>query len=37
VMGFFFGACAVLLGLLIYEVYYWWRTSPRHRMDEERE
>ncbi|WP_292517808.1 helix-turn-helix domain-containing protein [Methanoculleus sp.] len=29
VMGFFFGACAVLLALLIYEVYYWWRTSPR--------
>ena len=29
VMGFFFGACAVLLALLVYEVYYWWRTSPR--------
>jgi DNA-binding transcriptional ArsR family regulator len=35
VMGFFFGACAVLLALFIYEVYYWWRTSPRHRMEEE--
>lgn len=35
VMGFFFGACAVLLALLIYEIYYWWRTSPRHRMEDE--
>ncbi|MDN5339576.1 MAG: hypothetical protein PWQ30_685 [Euryarchaeota archaeon] len=31
VMGFFFGACVVLLGLFAYEVYYWWRTSPRNR------
>ncbi|HOI13941.1 MAG TPA: helix-turn-helix domain-containing protein [Methanoculleus sp.] len=37
VMGFFFGACAVLLALLFYEVYYWWRTSPRHRMGEEQD
>lgn len=29
VMGFFLGACVVLLALLIYEVYFWWRTSPR--------
>jgi len=28
-MGFFLGACVVLLALLIYEVYFWWRTSPR--------
>ncbi|MDV4342884.1 helix-turn-helix transcriptional regulator [Methanoculleus sp. YWC-01] len=35
VMGFFFGACAVLLALLVYEVYYWWRTSPRHQVGEE--
>jgi DNA-binding transcriptional ArsR family regulator len=31
VMGFFFGACMVLLALLLYEVHYWWRTSPRDR------
>jgi len=37
VMGFFFGACAVLLALLVYEVYYWWRTSPRYRVEEEQE
>ncbi len=37
VMGFFFGACAVLLALLAYEVYYWWRTSPRYRVEEEHE
>lgn len=35
VMGFFFGACAVLLALLVYEVYYWWRTSPRYRVQKE--
>lgn len=35
VMGFFFGACAVLLALLVYEVYYWWRTSPRYRVKKE--
>ncbi len=29
VMGFFIGACAVLLALMAYEIYYWWRTSPR--------
>ncbi|WP_214019529.1 transcriptional regulator [Methanoculleus sp.] len=37
VMGFFFGACAVLLALLVYEVYYWWRTSPRCRVEKEQE
>ncbi|ABN57441.1 MULTISPECIES: ArsR/SmtB family transcription factor [Methanoculleus] len=37
VMSFFFGACAVLLALLAYEVYYWWRTSPRYRVEEEQE
>ena len=31
VMGFFFGACVVLLALLVYEVFYWWRTSRRYR------
>lgn len=36
VMGFFFGACAVLLALLIYEVYYWWRTSPRVGKEQDR-
>ncbi|MDN7012843.1 ArsR family transcriptional regulator [Methanoculleus sp. FWC-SCC3] len=35
VMGFFFGACAVLLALLAYEVYYWWRTSPRYQAEKE--
>ena len=30
VMGFFFGACVVLLALLLYEVFYWWRTSRRY-------
>ncbi|NLM81658.1 MAG: helix-turn-helix transcriptional regulator [Candidatus Methanoculleus thermohydrogenotrophicum] len=37
VMGFFFGACVVLLALLVYEVYYWWRTSPRYRAEKEQE
>jgi hypothetical protein len=37
VMGFFFGACVVLLALLVYEVYYWWRTSPRCRVEKEQE
>jgi DNA-binding transcriptional ArsR family regulator len=37
VMGFFFGACAVLLALLVYEVYYWWRTSPGYRVEKEQE
>jgi DNA-binding transcriptional ArsR family regulator len=37
VMGFFFGACAVLLALLVYEVYYWWRTSPGYRVKKEQE
>ncbi|NLB00865.1 MAG: helix-turn-helix transcriptional regulator [Methanomicrobiales archaeon] len=37
VMGFFFGACAVLFALLIYEVYYWWRTSPGQREGKEQE
>ncbi|MDK2990250.1 MAG: hypothetical protein PWR16_1779 [Methanoculleus sp.] len=37
VMGFFFGACAVLLALLVYEVYYWWRTSPRCRVENDPE
>ncbi|MCE5338538.1 MAG: helix-turn-helix domain-containing protein [Methanomicrobiaceae archaeon] len=37
VMGFFFGACAVLLALLVYEVYYWWRTSPRCQAEKEQE
>ncbi len=37
VMGFFFGACAVLLALLVYEVFYWWRTSPRYRVEKEQE
>ncbi len=37
VMGFFFGACAVLLALLVYEVYYWWRTSPRYQAEQEQE
>ncbi|MDD3933983.1 MAG: helix-turn-helix domain-containing protein, partial [Methanoculleus sp.] len=37
VMGFFFGACAVLLVLLVYEVYYWWRTSPRYQAEKEQE
>lgn len=37
VMGFFFGACAVLLALLVYEVYYWWRTSPDYRVKKEQE
>ncbi|KLK87815.1 ArsR family transcriptional regulator [Methanoculleus sediminis] len=36
VMSFFFGACAVLFALLAYEVYYWWRTSPRDRVEKER-
>jgi len=31
VMGFFFGACAVLLALFVYEIYYWRRTSSRYR------
>ena len=35
VMSFFLGACAVLIALMAYEVYYWWRTSPRG--EEERE
>ncbi|MDV2481997.1 helix-turn-helix transcriptional regulator [Methanoculleus sp. Wushi-C6] len=35
VMGFFFGACAVLFALLVYEVYYWWRTSPRAKKEQE--
>lgn len=35
VMSFFFGACAVLLALLAYEIYYWWRTSPRYRAEKE--
>ncbi len=35
VMGFFFGACAVLLALLVYEVYYWWRTAPRAQKEQE--
>ena len=34
VMGFFFGACAVLFALFIYEVYYWRRTSSRYRAAE---
>jgi DNA-binding transcriptional ArsR family regulator len=37
VMGFFFGACAVLLALLVYEVYYWWRTSPGYRVEKDQE
>ena len=37
VMSFFFGACAVLLALLAYEVYYWWRTSPGYRAEKEQE
>ena len=37
VMGFFFGACAVLLALLVYEIYYWWRTSPGYRAEKEQE
>ncbi len=37
VMGFFFGACAVLLALLVYEVYYWRRTSMRYRVEKEQE
>jgi DNA-binding transcriptional ArsR family regulator len=32
VMGFFFGACVVLLALMAYEIYYWRRTSPRYRV-----
>lgn len=36
VMAFFSGACVVLLALLVYEVYYWWRTSPRNRAKQER-
>jgi len=35
-MSFFFGACAVLLALLAYEVYYWWRTSPGYRAEKSR-
>ncbi|NLM29684.1 MAG: helix-turn-helix transcriptional regulator [Methanomicrobiales archaeon] len=35
VMSFFLGACAVLIALMAYEIYYWWRTSPRGK--EERE
>jgi DNA-binding transcriptional ArsR family regulator len=35
VMGFFFGACAVLFALLAYEVYYWWRTTPRAQKEQE--
>jgi len=35
VMGFFIGACAVLLALFAYEVYYWWRTSPRAEKEQE--
>jgi DNA-binding transcriptional ArsR family regulator len=35
VMGFFFGACAVLLALMVYEVYYWWRTAPRAQKEQE--
>jgi hypothetical protein len=34
-MGFFIGACAVLLALFAYEVYYWWRTSPRAEKEQE--
>lgn len=39
VMGFFFGACVVLLALLVYEVFYWWRTSRRYheRLEGERD
>lgn len=37
VMSFFLGACLVLLALLIYEIYYWWRTSPRHRSGRDEE
>lgn len=39
VMGFFFGACVVLLALLVYEVFYWWRTSRRYheRLESERD
>ena len=37
VMSFFLGACAVLLALMAYEVYYWWRTSPRYRAGKEQE
>jgi DNA-binding transcriptional ArsR family regulator len=37
VMGFFFGACVVLLALLVYEVFYWWRTSRRYRERLEKE
>ena len=34
VMGFFFGACAVLFALFVYEIYYWRRTSSRYRTAE---
>lgn len=37
VMAFFSGACVVLLALLVYEVYYWWRTSPRYRAKDEQD
>jgi len=39
VMGFFFGACVVLLALLVYEVFYWWQTSRRYheRLESERD
>ncbi len=36
VMGFFFGACLVLLGLMLYELHYWWRSSPRVRSRDRR-
>jgi DNA-binding transcriptional ArsR family regulator len=37
VMGFFIGACLVLLALLVYELHYWWRTSPRGEMPRKQE
>lgn len=29
VMAFFFGGCLVLFALMLYELHYWWRSSPR--------
>ncbi len=29
VMAFFFGGCLVLFALMLYEIHYWWRSSPR--------
>ncbi len=32
VMAFFFGGCLVLFALMLYELHYWWRSSPGYAL-----